>query len=222
MERVWIVGHRPGWLRDVIHVPHEPLRGKLVTITDALRAACRHPELPERFLLVDDDFFVLQPMETVPVLHRGTLAEWTRSGRNVSAYGTNARRARQLLESWGITEPLSYELHIPLVMARDATLEASERAGTAAAGMLRSLYGNLAGIGGTEVPDVKIRDLTQVADIDWRFVSTGDMAFARGRVGEQIRDRFTEPSPWEGNPSTSSRSSRTDRTATASAGAGIR
>ena len=57
VDRVWIVGYLPEWLKDVIHLPHKRRGSKYETITDALVQVCHESELSERFLLIDDDVF---------------------------------------------------------------------------------------------------------------------------------------------------------------------
>ena len=42
----------------------------------AIADACEHGELPERFLLMNDDFFCMSPVAQVPPMAHGTMGGW--------------------------------------------------------------------------------------------------------------------------------------------------
>ena len=62
LGRVWIVGHRPAWLRGVEHLPVED-RGRIkdANILRKIEAACR-AGVSERFLRWSDDQVLLRPL----------------------------------------------------------------------------------------------------------------------------------------------------------------
>lgn len=201
--RVWLIGHRPHWVSgEVGHIPTDQTGlTKWQATTLAVRAACEHPEVSERWLLMNDDFFTVQPLpDGMPVLHRGPLREvesrrLNRGGRD--EYGAGLTAARERLEELGYDEPLCYEHHSPLPVEKAGMLRALE-VGAGLDIAKRSVYGAVAGLGGTFAEDVKIA---------WRrpqgygpqsvFVSTMPDAFTNGYVGKFIRDRFDEPCRYE-------------------------
>lgn len=198
-NRVWIVGYRPAWLRNVEHIPSSSRLGKWGNLPVDLLAAARHPGISERFAYWNDDIFALEAMDAVPVRHRGAL-EAHANTHAPSPYQLGKRQTAQLLRRWGIADPLNYELHIPLVMDKATLCDAIPRAQAdrrIAALAYRSLYGNVAGVGGEPMADVKIVNSRQPIPAGWPFVSTSDGSFASGRVGKEIRQRFPLPSPYE-------------------------
>ena len=62
---------------------------------------------------------------------------------------------------------------------------------------MRSVYGNLSGCPYIDRPDVKVYDLEEIPRGSVDFLSTNDDTFAKGKVGEFIRDRFPRPSRFE-------------------------
>src|SRR5690606_39482205 len=82
-------------------------------------AARTHPDISDPFLLFNDDFFVLQPIEEVPILHNGPVGGAPRSSVGMSTYQQGRIDTRRLLQQWGYQRPLSYELHIPLEVHKE-------------------------------------------------------------------------------------------------------
>jgi len=63
LGQVWVVGHRPAWLRGVRHLPAEDsLPTKDGNIIHKLRLACQQPELAEHFVFWSDDQLLLRPL----------------------------------------------------------------------------------------------------------------------------------------------------------------
>lgn len=199
--QVWIIGHRPRWATGVRHLPTEQTGTKYANTTQAVRAACEHPEVTDDFLLCNDDFFVMHPLpDGMPVLHRGPvrLVEQYYATRGSGKYLRGMRETRDLLVSLGHPDPLSYELHVPMLINKSAmvrTLELGRHLGVL---HKRTAYGVLAGVGGEEIRDVKILHRAPHGyGPNSRFLSTMPDSFAAGHVGALIRRTFNTPSRYE-------------------------
>lgn len=198
-RRVWIVGYRPPWA-EAVHYLATPQTGtKYVNTTRAVAAACRNRGVSDPFVLMNDDFFVMEPLtDGVPVLHRGPVREVEAyyAGRGNGRYLQGLRETRDLLVREGHDDPLSYELHVPLVVHKEGMLHALDVGRRLPVLHKRTAYGVLAGIGGERAEDVKVM---------WRgpkfpagpFLSTMPDAFDNGMVGAHIRSAFTAPGPYE-------------------------
>lgn len=206
-DQVWIVGDLPDWATAVGHIPTEQSGTVWRNSTDNMLAACRHPDISERFVWMHDDFFVLEPTGEVPILHRGPITD-----RYPRAPGPTPRGARRydamegtyklIAEAMGTDHvPLDYELHVPLPVDRLRMLEAIEwaRAKDPLVDQLRkrSLYANLHRIGGDYSDDVTSRERDATWADGQRFVSTSDVSFAEWPIGERLRRLFADPSPYE-------------------------
>lgn len=199
--RVWLVGHRPRWAVGVEHIPTVQGGTKYKNTTAAVEAACQHPGVSSTFLLANDDMFVMHPVVGgMPVLHRGTVrsVETYYAARSSGAYLRGMRETRDLLESLGIANPLSYELHVPMPVDKLGMITVLEYGRHLDVLHKRTAYGNVAGLGGEEIRDVKIlHRAPQGYGPNSRFLSTMPDSFAFGHVGQFIRRSFPSPSPYE-------------------------
>lgn len=198
--RVWLVGFRPYWVGGVEHIPTVQQGTKFQNTTAAVRAACEHPEVSDPWILVNDDFFVMRPLpDGMPVYNRGPIPETERfyAARGGGPFLQALREARELLVSLGHEAPLSYELHVPLTVGKKQMLDALD-AGPHLDVAKRTVYGNLAGLGGETIPDVKVAFRGPRFDQGSAFLSTMPDSFANGEVGRLIRREFPHPCRYEG------------------------
>lgn len=195
--RVWIAGYCPSWVTDVEVIPVPPRPGAHQSVKANLRAACEHPEVSEQFAYFNDDFYVMAPVDDMPVMHRGSITA-AMGDRMRSSYTRAMKATRDALMERGIVEPLCYELHAPTLVTKSGMLAALELCHYPMM-QERSLYGNLQGIGGQPARNFKVYR----GDYGWKswpFLSTNDVSFNSNQVGEYIRATFTEPSPYEKEP----------------------
>jgi hypothetical protein len=203
--RVWIAGHMPSWVRDVRCIPTHQARSKYENSTRNVLAACRATGVAERFVLWNDDIFLLRPIDAVPVLHRGPVSKVIGYYESIAskAYLKGMRTTVDILNRLGCPDPLSYELHVPLPMTKSGFLYAHSAA--TAKGMpptrvlhKRTLFGNVARIGGTETRDCKVFRIEQTWEPgDAMFVSTVDTLFKRHPAGDYVRDLYPDSGPYE-------------------------
>ncbi|MEU6628469.1 hypothetical protein ABZ905_09255 [Streptomyces parvus] len=198
--RVWIVGYVPPWVKTARHLPLNQGGTKYENTTAAVRRACEHPLISDPFILCNDDFFVMHRTPEVPVLHRGPVREVEAYyvARASGAYLRGMRETAALLGELGHADPLSYELHVPMTVDKTQMLHALDVGKHLNVVHKRTLYGNLAELGGGEIRDVKIlhRAPTGYTPQDV-FLSTMPDSFANGHVGQFIRKAFPESSVYE-------------------------
>jgi hypothetical protein len=189
-ERVWIIGHTPRWVTGVESIPGNRVAGgpQQVAIGN-LRLACEHVEA-DSFVIYNDDFYVMEPIEAVPIWHRGPLLEWHRAG----SYGVADREAYRRLREAGIPDPLDWTLHIPLVVERDRLADVLCAMDGRVPPEWRTMYGNLSGVTGERHSDVKVRRRSDPLP-DGPFLSSQDHSFSWLR--QMLHARFPEPSPHE-------------------------
>lgn len=199
-DRVWVVGGRPAWYAGrYVRVPPKP--NKYEHGRANLQAIVRNGDISEGFVLFNDDFFVIRSIEELPVLHAGPLAELV---DKVQSFAPEARytkmlaRTLEVLQGEGISDPLSYNLHVPMRMEKAHLREALKFEGSP-----RSLVGNLFDYGGDFADDVKVhlREGGPMPSYKWKrgrspFLSTNDQTFREVWVGK-LRDTFPEASLFE-------------------------
>lgn len=203
---VWIVGYKPPWVTGVGHLPTRQDRSKYENSTANLLAAATHPEVSEDFVLMNDDFFVVKPVDQVPVLHRGPVVRVEHhyyekyKDQMPGDYRLGMTQTKYLLERWGHADPLSYEVHVPMPLEKAKVVEVLKRAfDTEKIRALhkRTLYGNVWDLGGTEIADTKVLSNGFWHPNGLPFVSTNDSSFKIGSIGVSLRKRFPDPSPYE-------------------------
>ncbi|WP_329368707.1 hypothetical protein OG896_24495 [Streptomyces sp. NBC_00669] len=199
-RRVWIAGYCPRWAADVGAIPVPKRATKYASSTANLRAAAEHDGVSGEFLYFNDDFFVMKPLAGgMPVFHRGPVArvEAYYATRGRGQYLRGLRDTKALLAGLGHPNPLSYELHVPMPMTKTRLLETLDTGAHLPVLHKRTLYGNLHGLGGNQIPDPKILTRGPRFPRSATFLSTMPDTFNHGAVGTYIRARFPTPGPYE-------------------------
>ena len=159
-----------------------------------------NPDISETFFLFNDDFFILQrPRFTFVNYVDGTLEHRINELRKNlgadSSYSRNLNKLTTELKFKGY-DTMNFALHIPILL--DKNLVRYTLTQFPENPMFRSAYGNLNDIPYMSHKDVKIYDRESVPGDDWDFVSTTEESFAKGKVGEYIREKFPDPCRYEG------------------------
>jgi len=195
-ERVWIAGDPPDWVTNVTVIR---VRQGLVKHHNAMsnwRRVLDQRDLPDQFTVMDDDFFVVAPVDEVIATHRGPLLDQAARINKGSNYGQALRRTYDLLVAEGISCPLSFENHMPLVVDKDGYAKAVEAKLDDPRLHERSIYANRAGVEAVQSEDCKVYEFTDPLGYG-PYASTTDNTFARGLAGKQIRALFPAPCSYE-------------------------
>ena len=201
---IWVLGNKPDWYTGNF-VPVRNVGEKFTNIANCCYEAAKHPEISDPFVWMNDDFFIVKPLESILPLHRGPLKERSdryAQGISTSYYNKLLHNTYHKLLKHGIEEPLDYDVHMPLVMDKEKTLEALKMARIGQV-LPRSIYGNIAQIEGSRVGDVKVYASSAFAfkTYDYNagdspYLSTEDQSF--DQVYEDVlKDMFPDPSVYE-------------------------
>ena len=185
---VWIVGDVPPWVRGVKQIEGARYTTKWHGLVGDLLIACEQLS-GKTLLLMDDDFYVLTAGPPPPVVHSGPLKD--HAGRVIGSYQRSLALTYQYLVGQGIKEPLSYELHIPMVIKADKMAEVLWPVATEPM-QARSLYGNLAHLGGKLAADVKARRTDPIPGGRW--LSSQNFL---GPIAPLLQQTFPEAGPYE-------------------------
>lgn len=190
---VWVIGGRPDWYVGEFIQSSQKDR-KLTNARRALRAACTDDRISDPFLYFNDDFYAMKPGGRVRAHHRGPIRDLAAAMPFRSAYTANMLVTASMLERLGNKKPISYELHVPMLMRKAQMLEVLDMIEEHGGGQERSLYGNLAGIGGTRINDVKIYTEDDPMPRG-RWLSSSDKSFHL--LQGYLMEHFDRPSDWE-------------------------
>lgn len=187
---VWVIGDDPNL--NVKHIPYRQMHDIAKNTLEILDIAVDTPEISDNFIWMADDAYIMQPIRSIPVLHRGTYDRVIErhQARVYNYYVQRMIRTNAKLKELGIQSPLCYELHVPFVISKKKWLQVREHI-TPALNKL-SMYGNLCKIGGTKTKDVKVRQK------DWipqgPFASSHERTFGTNSLGKKVRELFPERS----------------------------
>lgn len=176
--RVWVFGYRPDWyIGDFIKV--DDVGSKFENIRNCISVVAKDKNISENFILMNDDFFALKKINVLENFHGGLLEnkiiKYKESKMSPKYIKLLELTMRQLQKS-GITNPIDYDIHVPMIMNKIILNKAID-----IAFFPRSAYGNLAKINGKKITDVKIYTKEKIKlDIlkyDNSFISTEDNSF---------------------------------------------
>lgn len=192
---VWVVGGKPDWYTGKFIPVDISSSDKFVNVKNQYRAITNAPEISENFVLMNDDFFVMEPVEEIRVFHGGLMKDKYESHRRQAGPG---KYTEQLADTYnnlinlGYVDPLNYELHVPMPMTKDGLASVIDYPG-----MVRSAYGNKYAIGGDYMDDVKVVSRGwSITSANGLFLSTLDTTFQQVS-NNLLRDMFPDPSSCE-------------------------
>lgn len=197
-DTVWIVGYQPNWLTNVEFIPGNTRPHPKANIYYNLLAACEHPDVPDDMIVFNDDFFVTEPIETVAVHYRCTLQEHIdlpRLQRSRGWWWRSLTTTLECLQALGFADPLSYELHVPLLIRKREmadTLRRFEDVQPHNPPQWRTLYATLHQIGGTQLQDPKAY---RAGPVHTPYHSTTDGSFPH--FAQHFAQQFPTPSRYE-------------------------
>lgn len=200
-NRVWFIGGCPYNLKPDKYIKVEQDKDTKWANTNVLmRVACENSEITDDFVLFNDDFFVMSPVNELPYYYDDTLGKRVDklSGKYVhSRYRTNLAVCAEQLSFKGYNT-LNYAVHIPMVINKEKMLKCMSKFPNGL--MWRSLYGNFINPKRYErmqITDPKIWKTETHPTGNEIFLSSEDKAFRYGAVGSHIKERFIEPSRFE-------------------------
>lgn len=208
-KNVIIVGVLPEWAKNIIHIDVQDNfadinGGKYRNVVRKIRAACQDERISDEFVLMNDDFFFLEPVEKIEPYTNGTiqsLIDYYEDPRH--QYSNALIRTNKLLLERGIEKPMSYAIHYPIVYDKKKFLQMTDDMDWLEKGYSwRSLYGNLFKIGDVGRNDPKINSaLTFMTFLNKKY--QGDFLSISNNVAlfppfqKWIDERFPNKSNYE-------------------------
>ena len=129
LGRVFVVGRRPAWLVEAVHIPMEDVHrhNKDANLIDKVLAAC-WAGVSERFLRLSDDQCLLRPVAArdLKAYHLGPLDEKRGGFWGFGKWKRRLRRTYGLLLHEGLPT-LHYDSHIPMLYQRERFVQVMSR-----------------------------------------------------------------------------------------------
>lgn len=197
---VWVVGHAPGWYTgNYINTVQD--KNVYSNAYLNLQTAALSEDIPEEIVIMNDDFYIIDDIDSIPVFYEGTLENKAMQyfDNNQVSYARKISNTNNKLVKMGFDMPLSYELHVPFPVEKSKLLGVLKSNTT----LWRSLYGNIFNLGGTMMQDVKVYNSKKMSfkNYDYKnikspFISSQDDSFVL-IYNDILKDMFPLPSKYE-------------------------
>jgi hypothetical protein len=157
-NNVYVVGRLPEFLTGVIHIQKEDDgNSKEHNICRKIATACKDSRISNRFLMFNDDHFLLTPhvASHFPYYHDGDLQGLYNRSDRTKPYGIAIGNTIQHL---GGCQKRNYDVHCPIIYnKRDFLQHLSEPNWNDLAGyLIKSIYANKCGVNPEHIQDIKI------------------------------------------------------------------
>lgn len=199
---VWVVGGIPKWYSGN-KISIEQNAGKWANAVNNLNAIIESPEIPEEFVLMNDDFFIINKIDSIKHYHEGLLLDKIEKYDELKMdpnYVKKLGHTYARLQRMGVENPVSYETHTPMTMLKGRLGEIMQYCPPS---LWRSMYGNVHNVGGEQIKDVKVYYRDRFATIshdytasDLPILSTDDESFISVR-DLVLKKKFTKKSKYE-------------------------
>jgi len=208
-ENIVVVGGKPDWYTGKF-IPVETFtadgqvsKNKYENTKNNIRHIVDNPKISGDFILMNDDFYVLKPIDQLQYYHNGLLADKLAEFRRYTSWSTYTgvlTRTMSVLNHLGFIDPLDYTLHVPMMFNKQKLAEVLVHP----IASIRTLYGNIHKVGGRKMLDVKVHGKNHEyapKSFDYRnedsvFLSTADRTFASVKKN-LLGPMFVEPSKYE-------------------------
>ncbi len=170
VENIWVVGGKPSWYSGNYIEVRQNL-SKYKNAHNNFKHICESSEIPEDFIFMNDDFFVTKQTENITTYFDRTLLNKIERYENIlgrNSYINRMKATQQKLLSMQIDTPLNYEIHVPMLINKN---NFKKIVGINHNLLYRSMYGNVYGVEGDEMEDVKVYDSVNMQSLSYDYTS---------------------------------------------------
>lgn len=199
---LWIVGDVPDWFTGM-KMPLEPKPDKWRNQRASLEAYVNHPNAAAEFILLNDDHYLIEPVEVIePVRNKKPASNWA-AGHGLhdwSCWTCAVKQCAAWVSGQVVDDVYLYENHTPLQFNTERLRAALLACPDDVPFMAGAVFA-LAGIGypGTTGGNAKVKANDALADklaLPIPYIS-GNPDSWRGELGAHIKGMFPDPCRWE-------------------------
>ncbi len=203
-RNVYVIGESLPWFQNIKHIPaSDPYSNKQRNAMYKLRIASEIVSLSDDFVLMNDDFFIVQPLTQLETFYKRTLKETVSEyKKSPSPNPKKLARYEDAIFNTAAMYPdgLDYSLHIPFTFNKQKLKELLLSLDSHTPYLIRTMYGNRYNIGGRQMDDVKVQqnkfDFKNVPDTTI-FLSSNDTIGKDYHYRQFLSERFSAPSKYE-------------------------
>lgn len=157
MGKIWVVGSKPEWYSGNF-IGVEQNKEKYENAVNNLKAIVNNKNISKKFILMNDDFFIIKKINKVEQYDGGSFAKKVDIYNILaesSSYTKRLNKTLDFLYSSGYSEPIDYEIHVPMIMEKDKLSNILETVSSKNV-LWRTLYGNKYNVKAKTIFDVKV------------------------------------------------------------------
>lgn len=207
INKVWVVGEKPAWLKNVAHVAADDIYGPNNAdgnIIEKVLKACACRSLTDKFLFINDDHVINKPVDAreIPNFHKGDLKTFPQDFFEVNIWRDRLLRTRNILEQKGYPT-LHYDAHVPMIFDKNVFPEVikefdyQKHTGYT----MKSLYGNVVNENPVKYQEQSIFRpyiIKQIEEmVGGRYFFSYNDAGLTTYLKQYLLERFPEPSRFE-------------------------
>jgi hypothetical protein len=201
-SNIFIVGGVPDFIsqRKIILIKaDDPYQNKLLNAKNKIMLACKNERVSDNFVLMNDDFFFLRPVNEIKNYSLGTILKMAETHKTKGGYYFKAiNKTIERLKESGMDEPVSFEAHYPTVINKKKFLETISQFDINEPLLFRSIYHNLIGTKGVLTKDFKIYSASNfLKKREGEFISTDDGPAREEYFKNWIQKKFPAKSRYE-------------------------
>lgn len=131
-RKLWIVGYKPNWVKNVEYLPTVQVGNKWNNSMTNIIAACNCPSISENFVLMNDDFFILENIidwrKTFNLCLNSIDDEWKKYEKRdkPSRWQYGFLYAKEMLDQLQCEKRYNYEFHGPIIFNKEKFLKMLE------------------------------------------------------------------------------------------------
>jgi hypothetical protein len=201
-SNIWVVGGKPTWYAGN-YINIKQVLTKYRNAIQNLNAICNSNEISEKFILMNDDFYIVKNINTIETYHGGLLLDKINLYQKINSNSNYTRKLAatyKKIKSLNIENPLDYELHVPMIMEKKKLKQILQNNDQF---LWRSIYGNVFSVGGEQMEDVKVytkgplvlKSYNLKKD-DHIYLSSADTSFDM-ILSNILKKQFTEKTKYE-------------------------
>jgi len=139
-DNIYIIWYKPKWIKNIIHIPYNDNKRKGLNVIDKFNIACNDERISKNFVWMNDDFFFLKEIETIPYFKLWNLKEYIKHLEKSWIKWNNYYQAmKDILKFFPKWE--NFDTHTPIVYNKDKFKQILEKYWNIRASK-RSLYCN--------------------------------------------------------------------------------
>lgn len=161
-RRIYIIGHKPEFIKNVIHIPCDDIFKPTVNpdgnIIHKVLRACQVRGLSNNFLFMNDDYLILKPVDAtqIPAYHKGNMNTFSQKYFENGFWRTRLHKTFKILQKKNLST-WHYDGHIPIIINKKkfpeimSMFDYEKNYGYC----MKSLYANVAYKSGIHIGSVK-------------------------------------------------------------------